>query len=354
MSVSVARVVSTVCCAALLAACTSDSPSEPTPPPFDGSISQVQVDASTSTAYIQLGDTIKSVAVANAAASTDWDLSLFSTTIALNSGPTGPGAISGVCLCANEGVSNTAIQTLTAASELPAFQAVTAANIPAESQFLLESITPRITGWFTGTGAAAQANPARSFVVLRSRVVPVPLYGKFHVTNITGATATAAGSVTFEYTMQATSNGALPAVRTATVTVGSTPVYFDLVAGAVSSAAGTWDLRFEGFLIRANSGASGGAGHLVAPPQDVPFASLDLTAMRALPNASFGQDALGGPFGAKPWYKYNVTGTDMQIWPNFNVYLVKKGNAVYKVQVVSYYDTTGKGRVITVRSARLR
>lgn len=314
----------------------------------------MQVDASASTGYVQLGDTIKTVSVSSPSTSNEWDLSFFASTVALNSGPAGPGDVSGFCLCGNENVSNVQIQTLTAAGERAAFDAVTAASIPAESQFLRESLNARISGWFVGTGAAAQANSARTFVVLRSRVLPVPLYGKFRVTNISGATATSAGSVTFEYTMQAVSNGVLPATRTATVVVGATPVYFDLVAGAVSSAAGTWDLRFEGFLIRANSGASGGSGHLVAPPQDVPFASLDLAALRALPNASFGQDALGGPFGARPWYKYNVTGSDLQIWPNFNVYLVKKGTAVYKVQLTGYYDVTGKARVISVRSARLR
>ncbi len=274
--------------------------------------------------------------------------------MALNSGPAGPGSVSGFCLCGNENISNAQIQILTAAGERAAFDAVTATAIPAESQFLSESLNARINGWFTGTGAAAQANSARSFVVIRSRVLPVPLYGKFRVTNIAGATASAAGSVTFEYTMQAVSNGTLPAVRTATVTAGASPVYFDLVAGVVSSAAGTWDVRFEGFLIRVNSGASGGAGHLVAPPQDVPFASLDLATMRAIPNSAFGQDALGGPFGARPWYEYNVTGSDLQIWPNFNVYLVKKGTAVYKVQLTGYYDVTGKARVISIRSARLR
>ncbi len=347
------RVTGAVLGVLLLSACSGD-PVEPIVPTFSPGVSEVQVDASTATQYVQLGDTIKTVNVASAATSTGWDLSFFATTVALNSGPAGPGGVSGFCLCGNESVSNARIQTLTAAGERAAFDAITASSIPAESQFLNESLNARISGWFTGTGAAAQANSARTFVVIRSRVLPIPLYGKFRVTNITGATATSAGGVTFEYTMQAVSNGTLPEVRTATVTVGATPVYFDLVGGAVSSAAGTWDIRFEGFLIRANSGASGGSGHLVAPPQDAPFGSLDLAALRALPNSVFGQDALGGPFGARPWYKYNVTGTDLQIWPNFNVYLVKKGTAVYKVQLTGYYDVAGKARVISVRSARLR
>lgn len=338
---------------AVLTACGSDSPTEPGPT-FSDAITEVQVDASTAAAYIQLGDTIRAVTPADAQNSTDWDLSVFATTIAVNSGPNGPGSISGYCFCANEAVSNADIQLLTAAGELPAFAAITTAQVPADNQFVSEELLPRITGWYTGTGASAQANAARTFVVLRTRVTPVPLYGKFHVTNITGATATSPGTVTFEYAMQATSNGTLPAAQTATVTVGSAPVYFDLAAGAESSAAGTWDIQFDGFVIRSNSGASGGAGHLVAPPLDVPFASLDRDALYALPNSGFGQDALGGPFGSHPWYKYNVTGSDQQIWPNFNIYLVKKGTEVYKLQVTSYYNSTGQSRRITIRSARLQ
>lgn len=336
----------------LLAAC--DSSDTVGPDPINTATTEVLVNASAGTAYVQLGDTVRVVTPASPVASTEWDLSLFATTVALNSGAGGPGDVEAYCLCGNEGVSNTEIQALTAANQLAAFQAVTAAQIPADAAFGRESLIPRITGWYTGTGASAAANPGRTFVLLRTRVLPIPLYGKFRVTNISGATTTSPGTVTIEYTMQATGAGPLPAARTATITVGSAPVHFDLIAGTTVSASATWDIRFDGFLIRANSGASGGEGILVAPPVDANFATLDLAALRATPNRDFGQDALGGPFGARPWYRYNVTGTDLQIWPTFNVYLVKKGTQVFKVQLTGYYDTQGQSRRITVRSARLR
>lgn len=331
-----------------------DSSASTGPAPLNTATTELLVDASASTAYVRLGDTVRTVTPSAPATSTEWDLSLFATTVALNSGAGGPGDVQAYCLCGNENVTNAQIQTLTAANQRAAFDAVTAAQIPADNQFSSESLIPRVTGWYTGNGASAAANPARTFVLLRTRVLPIPLYGKFRVTNISGATATTPGSVTIEYTMQATGAGPLPAARTATITVGAAPVFFDLVNGREVSAAETWDIRFEGFLIRANSGASGGAGILVAPPVDAPFATLDLTALRATPNPAFGQDALGGPFGARPWYRYNVTGTDLQIWPTFNVYLVKRGAQVWKVQLVGYYDTQGQSRRITVRSARLR
>ncbi len=345
------RSLAALAAAVLFAAC-SDSPTQPAGPGDDDRFHEIQVDGSEVTAYVRLGETPQVVSIADPATSTDWDLSFFTTSVALNSGEHGPGSVRGYCLCANEGVSNAAIQTLTPANQLTAFLDVGAAQIPGDGQFLAESLAPRITGWYTGSGASAQADAGRAFIVLRSRVLPSPLYGKFRVTHITGATATSPGTVTFEYAMMAAPNGPLPETRSATVTVGAAPVYFDFAAGATSSASGTWDIRFEGFLIRVNSGVSGGAGHLVAPAQAA-FESLDLAALRATPNAAFGQDALGGPFGAKPWYKYNVTGSDNQIWPNFNVYLVKKGDAVYKVQLTGYYDATGKARVVTVRSTRV-
>ncbi|HRP08372.1 MAG TPA: HmuY family protein [Gemmatimonadales bacterium] len=41
--------------------------------------------------------------------------------------------------------------------------------------------------------------------------------------------------------------------------------------------------------------------------------------------------------------------------PTFNIYLVKDGDAVYKVQFLSYYHpVTGAARMITIRFARLR
>ncbi|MCU0616995.1 MAG: hypothetical protein MUD17_07945, partial [Gemmatimonadaceae bacterium] len=195
----------------VVAAC--DSSESTGPAPINTSTTEVLVDASVNTAYVRLGDTVRAVTPSAPATSTEWDLSLFATTVALNSGAGGPGDVEAYCLCGNENVTNTQIQTLTAANQRAAFDAVTAAQIPADNQFSRESLIPRVTGWYTGSGASAAANPARTFVLLRTRVLPIPLYGKFRVTNISGATASTPGSVTIEYTMQATGAGPLPAAR---------------------------------------------------------------------------------------------------------------------------------------------
>jgi hypothetical protein len=59
-------------------------------------------------------------------------------------------------------------------------------------------------------------------------------------------------------------------------------------------------------------------------------------------------------FVTSPWYQYNITGTDNQIWPNFNVYLVRRGDDVFKVQLIGYYNQAGAARHITVRSVQLQ
>ncbi len=186
-------------------------------------------------------------------------------------------------------------------------------------------------------GASATAKADRAWL-LRSGTATVTL-GKFRVTALANATATSAGQVTFEYALQSTAGGTFGPSQTRTVDVRSGPVYFDLTAGAPTTASGTWDLRFSGFEIRANGG---------------PYASITAAYAATAPAQVFKKDAYSGVFVSKPWYRYNITGTDNQIWPTYNVYLVKRGSETYKVQLTSYYGTTGTSRQITIRYARLQ
>lgn len=98
-----------------------------------------------------------------------------------------------------------------------------------------------------------------------------------------------------------------------------------------------------------------GSGSLTALV-DVGTAYVDITApyTATAPANVFKRDAYAGVFVSQPWYKYNVTGTDNQIWPTYNVYLVKRGTEVYKVQLTSYYGVTGAARQVTIRYARLK
>ena len=60
-------------------------------------------------------------------------------------------------------------------------------------------------------------------------------------------------------------------------------------------------------------------------------------------------------FNTSRWYKYNIAPTTSpnRIHPTFDVYLVKKGTAVYKVQILNYYNAADEARHVTFRYQRL-
>jgi hypothetical protein len=332
----------------LLSACGSDDPTAP----INTSTATITVDASQGFAYVKLGEEAQLVTVADPASSSAWDLGLFATTVTTNGGSAGPGGVTIHCLCANASATSSQIQGFTAENQLAAFEAVTAAQIPAEAQFSGDSLAPAISGWFTASGAQATANTTRSWIVRRG--TSTVTLGKLRVTSLQNVSAQNAGVVTFEYALQPAPGAAFGAVVQRTVDVRNGPVYYDLTAGAPSTASGTWDLRFSGFEIRANGGVSGSGSVMAVPDNTTPFALIDASYAATAPVVAYKRDAYSGVFTSQPWYQYNVTGTDNQIWPLFNVYLVRRGGEVYKVQLTSYYGLDGASRQITLRYARLR
>jgi hypothetical protein len=113
-------------------------------------------------------------------------------------------------------------------------------------------------------------------------------------------------------------------------------------------AEGTWDLSLDGFTIRLNGGVSGsGAAAAAETTEDFEAIATASTDPRA-----YLQDNFGGVFNSHPWYRYNLTGENI-IHPTFDVYLVKRGDDVYKVQLINYYGAAGEPRHITFRYARL-
>jgi hypothetical protein len=332
---------------AIVAAC-SDSTTEPPAPPVT---SELTVDASAAPAYVKLGDPATVVAVADPATSTEWDLAFFATGVTVNGGAAGPGGVTAACLCLNANATVGELQTMTPANQLAAFEAVTTASIPASTSFVADALNPAISGWFTGTGTSATAVSTKSWIVRRTAGGSVIL-AKFRVTSISGATATSAGNVTVEYAIQPSTGAAFGAPTTRTIDLSAGPVYLNLASGPVP-ATGTWDLRISGFEIRVNGGVSGTGGVSALIDESVPFGQLTAQYASSAPAVAYRADSFGGVFVTSPWYKYNITGTDNQIWPNFNVYLVKRGETVYKVQIISYYGPTGTARQITLRSSRV-
>jgi hypothetical protein len=152
--------------------------------------------------------------------------------------------------------------------------------------------------------------------------------------------------------------------------------YVDLAKGEVvtvsAESAAPWTLAFKRFEVRLNSGSTvvkpvtaALAVDNSAAPSD---ALLEFTAENqlarfeavsaadipandkfrpTLPNSIAAEDS--------PPFIYGIDPADQhRLVPTFNVYVVKQGDAVYKVQFVNYYHpVSGAARNIGVRVARL-
>jgi hypothetical protein len=176
---------------------------------------------------------------------------------------------------------------------------------------------------------------------------------KVRVTAVTAPTATGFGSVTFDYAVQPTPGAAFNAVQSTTLQAGG---QFEFASGTAGTAT-SWDIKLSGLDLILNSGVSGTGstvGISLAGNPGLNFNTLTSATAGTIQPTTFRRDGLVSVFGSQPWYKYNITGTDLQIWPVFNVYLVKRGTQVWKVQLTGYYSLTGDPRNITVRSARLQ
>jgi hypothetical protein len=112
-------------------------------------------------------------------------------------------------------------------------------------------------------------------------------------------------------------------------------VYVSLATPAVvtpdgdAHASPAWDLAFEGWDVFTNSGPSGaGKGAAFGPLSTTAFLS------QSAPSVPFLQsDKTGGPL--LDWYAYD--GTAHVLYSRFHVYGVKRGESLWKLQVLAYY-----------------
>jgi hypothetical protein len=310
--------------------------------PIDTTIREATISSSTAS-YVALEDGPVGVTVADPVTSTAWDLSLSTTSINTNT----RAGISVHCVCGNAAATNGEVALMTPGNQLAAFTAVTDAQIPHDSLFVADVFAPALTGWSTGTGAAAAADAGR-LLLLRRGAANVT-FVKVHVTEITGESASGPASVALEYAVQLTPGAAFDTVRTVNLTAGSRFEFTTRTAGTATE----WDLQLDGWSLKVNSGVSG-AGSTLGLSFASPFAPFTAATAAQVQPTTFRRDGVASQFGVEAWYRYNVTGTDQQIWPTYNVYLVKRGSAVYKVQLTGYYDLAGEPRNVTIRSARIQ
>lgn len=351
--VPVVRRVATLAILVPFAACADDGGTAPTDD--QDTTGEITVDAETGWAYVTLGDPATEVTVGDARSSDAWDMAFFATSVMVNGGDAGPGGVEATCLCWNATLAGEAIVALTAASGLADFEAVTAADLPTDAEsWTGDELVPAVTGWYSYDVQThtVSADPAAVFKV---RTAGGESFAKLHVVGIEGASQAHAGTVTLEFAVQPEAGAAFGATRTLEVDVSGGAVAVDLETGT-TVAAGTegWDLLVEGWSIRVNGGVSGSGGAGAVRVED---AFEAVTHAGDLTSGHYRGDTYGGVFASgdtgRRWYRYNLQGNH-QIWPTYNVYLVRRGDDVYKVQITGYYHPdTGDARHITVRYARL-
>lgn len=320
-------------------ACSSDDVTAP-PVPEAGAMT---VDASTGWVFVSLADSAVVQATPSSSESEDWDIAFNATGVMLNGGVAGPGGVTGACLCQNAGATDAQILAMTPESELDAFEGVV--SVPAGLTFVSEQLVTAVTGWFTGTGATAAADPGAVFLV---RLADSTSFAKVHVTQLQNPSSVSAGIVTLEYAVQADSTADFGSIQTVDVDLSGGAQQVDLNAGTTGASVANWDLALDGFTIRLNGGVSG-SGDAAAAVAGEPFG--DVTTAVTFGSAYRG-DTFAGIFGAERWYRYDLAG-DNRISPTFDVYVLQRGSVAYALQIVNYYDATDKPRHISFRFRRI-
>jgi nucleoid-associated protein YgaU len=231
---------------------------------------------------------------------------------------------------------------MTPESELADYEGVTA--VPGTATFLAEVLTPAVAGWFTGT-APAVATAGNTYVM---RLADGSSYAKLRFTSIANSTANNAGQVTLEFAVQGSGATSFGGAQLLTVDLSTGAKSIDLNSGQVTTSDTDWDLRLEGYTIRVNGGASGSG----AAGAFFSTTAFDDIAGATAPAIAYAADTFAGVFGPHKWYRYNILG-DNRISPVFEVYLVRRGDTVWKLQVLNYYSATNAARHISFRYERI-
>ena len=319
----------------------------------------VTIDASSTSAFTYFSlATGQVVSVPDPRASTAWDLAFRQWDIRLNGGISGPGAVSGYDLGNNASASSAQVLAFTPANQLPAFDSVDASRIPPDSAFAAESLAANPFGWLAFGAAGPEADPSQAWKVRRAAG------GGFAVFRTTalvfaGSTPQTAtlDSVTVQWRYQPDS-GSLGAVQTVVIPAGSDTNALDFATGALSPPSGCgWDLEANAdFTLTVN----GGACAVGTYPLDASENFDSLTSASGAPAYGAFLAGLSGPIpystslddpsGA---FLYDLAG-DHRLSPTFNIYLIKVGTSVYKLQVTGYYNATGTSGYPTIRFAKIR
>lgn len=289
------------------------------------------------------------------ARSADWDLAFRRYELRLNSPAIG-GATSknvlGYSVDNNKLATDAEVLAFSPTSTLSAFDALRDGAIPSDDKFQTDRLTENKQGYLNLSGIPS-ANPAAYWKVRLAGGG----YATLHATNIVFTPQFAVQSLTLESRVQ--TGVVLGPPQSVLLTPNGQPVLINLSTNTVVASANgcNWDVRFDPspsqLAITVNASCNAGSYPGPASPtfasatsaSDAPqYGAFLATLVGPIPNSVVDKSA---PF------RYNLTGMD-RLHPAFNVYFVKSGVKIFKLQVTDYYSNTGASGFPTIRYARIR
>ncbi len=338
-----------------VAACNDETSA---PQPQSG---ELEINASSNSAftYFSFADD-GVVTIADPATSNGWDLAFRRYTIRLNGGVAGPKGVTGFNLENNADATDAEILAFTAASELPAFDAVSTSDIPSAG-FTSEGLAPDYTSWFRPTATGLLANPAAAWKLRRASGAGAGAFAVIRVENIVNADppspADGMRGITIGYRLQ-TTPGTLGAAQSVVVDLSTaTEAGINLTTGAIVAPTGgdcSWDLKVtRAYTLEINAACLAGTF-----PFDASETFDAVTRADNAPEYAAFLSLISGPVpntidSKSGVFLYNLAG-DNRLSPTFNTFLVKVGSAVYKLQVTTYYSSTGDSGYPTIRYEKIQ
>lgn len=337
----------------MLGACNDEA--APSGPNTDGGEAAVNTIVTTGPLNGSSNDTLIAFSLAKnavVAKSADWDILLRRYEIRVNSTATAGAATKGVTaypMNNNKTKTDAEVLAFTVDNTLAAFDAVRASAIPADAEFKTDRLEENKYGYLTLAGAPV-VNATNYWKIKLANGA----FGVFHATAIAYNAQGSLTSLSLESRLQ--TGTTLGAVQTQTVTfTGAAKTISFVTNAAVTTTGCTWDISVNPTTFEMTTNTACNVG--TAPGGSSP----------TFANATSGSDAaqyspyiaqLDGPIpnsitdlGAP--FRYNLLGTN-RLHPSFNIYLIKVGTKVYKLQVINYYNESGASGYPTIRAARIQ
>lgn len=301
--------------------------------------------------YMTFADGGSVVPVTDPSTSTEWDIAFRRFSAKLNGGVAGPGEVAGANLANNAGATDLQVVAFTEADGEAAFDQVTEDYI-AGATFVEDGLVEDLSGpWFRFDPIAGTlvANSGAAWKVRESdggyaivRVSQLDMAGNDPL------------AVTLEYRHQ-DAGGSLGDIATVEIDLTAGTGSVDLATGMVVTPSDcNWDVSVSPmFAIEFNAGCDAGTFPLDAAedfttleqaddaPEYGPFLSV---ISGAIPSSV---DDASGVF----WYNIEENN---RLWPTQNVFLIRRGTEIYKMQVTDFYNATGASGYPTVRFLQLR